>query len=721
MSENINIFLQSFKNVKQTAPNQYICRCPAHFDKRSSLSISYDPKADTIALHCHAGCATADILTEVGKTWADIMPKKEEEEAKPLKRWQINLEAEYRYTDADGNYLYSKLRYEGKRIKYARIVNGELVSSSKGNIPGELYNLPGLKQAISKGKTIYLVEGEKDVGTMRELGLTAVTAGGTGDWKSPFAKHFIGAHDVVIIADNDAPGQELAKKISHDLRDIVYRQHIVTPSAVPHGDVTDWIQDEDGTREKLFELIAGAEQVDASWVGAKGRINPSLLADAVLRYQHVIVVTNPGTKSDQVLWYRNGVYQVLSDREVDIEADRFLPNYVSNPSLLRNTTQMIMVRAKRVHYEDINNDEQYINVRNGLLKIPEFELVEHTPELLSTVQLRCNYDPKAKAPNWERFKHEYCLDEEGNFDEEMYRLDRMKAGIILSSIHGHTAKKAFVQYSSEGNTGKSVDVDTWNDILGPNNVAEVDFKDMATDRWAKGRCWGKRLVAVGDQGRETIQNSDTFKKLTGGDPVSAELKGLQHFNYTFGGVILVSCNHLPVFSDDKGNHMAERLVFLHSRNIIAEDKRDIFLRQKIKTELDGVFNWAMAGLKDYISNGYRLCRCKSSELLMDEYRCRYDTFYSFVRECCDFTGNSSDFITKNDLETEYERYCNANDLTALDKRNIKNVAASHGIVLKRTSTTNVYRGIRFKPEETPVEPQTILGTGFTPLQEKIPF
>ena len=303
----------------------------------------------------------------------------------------------------------------------------------------------------------------------------------------------------------------------------------------------------------------------------------------------------------------------------------------------------------------------------------------------------------------------------------MYRLDRMKAGIILSSIHGHTAKKAFVQYSSEGNTGKSVDVDTWNDLLGPNNVAEVDFKDMATDRWAKGRCWGKRLVAVGDQGRETIQNSDTFKKLTGGDPVSAELKGLQHFNYTFGGVILVSCNHLPVFSDDKGNHMAERLVFLHSRNIIAEENRDIFLRQKIKTELDGVFNWAMARLKDYIDNGYRLCKCKSSDLLMDEYRCRYDTFYSFVRECCDFTGNSSDFITKNDLETEYERYCNANVLTALDKRNIKNVAASHGIVLKRTSTTNVYRGIRFKPEETSLEPQTILGTGFETLQEKIPF
>ena len=724
MAENINVFLQSFKNIKQTAPNQYICRCPAHYDKKASLSIAYNPVEDKIALHCHAGCATADILTEIGKTWADIMPAKEDEPQKPLKQWQINLEAEYRYTDADGKYLYSKLRYEGKNIKYARIVNGEKVASGKGDIPGELYNLVALKEAIEYGRTIYFVEGEKDVGTMRDLGLTAVTAGGTGDWKRSFAKHFIGAHDVVIIADNDAAGQDLAKRVTTDLKDIVFKQRVITPSALKHGDVTDWINDEDGSREKLFEMAEDEDPIYATWVGVKGKaikINPSLLADAVLKYHHVLVAYNPGTKSDQVLWYRGGVYQVHSEREVDIEVDEFLPNYISNPALLRNASQMIMVRAKRVGYEELNSDENYINVRNGLIKVPEFELIEHTPDLLSTIQLRCNYDPWAKAPTWEKFKHEYCLDEEGHFDEEMYRLDRMKAGIILSSFQGHKMKKAFVQFSSEGNTGKSVDVDTWNDMLGPNNVAEIDFKEMATDRWAKGRCWGKRLVAVGDQGREAISNSDTFKKLTGGDPVAAELKGLQHFNYTFGGVILVSCNHLPVFSDDKGNHMAERLVFLHCRNIIPEENRDIFLRQKIKAELDGVLNWAIAGLKDYVNNGYRLSKCKSSDLLMDEYRCRYDTFYSFVRECCEVTGNSSDFITKNDLETEYERYCNANGLTALDKRNVKNVAASHGIVLKRSSSTNVYRGIRFKPDDFLADPQPVAGTGFTPVQEAIPF
>ncbi len=726
MAENINLFLAAFKNVKQTAPDQYICRCPAHYDKKSSLSIAYDQKADKIALHCHAGCATADILAEVGKTWSDIMPTQEDEPKKPLKKWQINLVAEYRYTDADGNYLYSKLRYEGdgiegKEIRYGRVIEGEY-TSGKGGAEAELYNVMALKQAVKQGKTIYYVEGEKDVESLKDLGLTAVTAGGTSDWKKQYVKHFIGAHDIVIIADNDAPGQNLAKKVAADLRNAVFKITVITPSVIKHGDITDWIQDEDGDRNKLFAMIRGADPVYAYWVTDKGKINPSLLADAILEQQHVVVARNPGTKADQVLWYRGGVYHVCSETEVQTECDRYLPPYISNPSTLRQTAQMIVVRAKPVEYDEINADERYINVRNGLIAVPEFKLVPHTPRLLSTVQLCCEYDPSAKAPTWNRFKEDYCKNEDGVLDEEMLRLDRMKAGIILSSIYGYRLKGAFVQYSVEGNTGKSVDCEILTYLLGQENTANVSFQDMSNDRWATGRCWGKRLVVVGDQGKESIKDSSTFKELTGGDSVSAELKGLQHFMYKFRGVILVSCNHLPVFEDDKGDHMSERLNFIHSRNVIEEKDRDIYLRDKLERETSGILNWALEGLKDFIGNGNKLCKCKSSAALMDEYRKRYDTFYAFVTTCCDVTKDKTEYVKKADFEDEYEQYCIANDLTAISKRNIKDRAASQGIVLKYLHGNPVYRGIRFKgdaPQETPQE--TLQGTGFTSVQEAFPF
>lgn len=722
MAENINLFLTAFKNVKQTAPNQWLCKCPAHYDKKSSLSIAYNPSEDKIALHCHAGCATADILTEAGKTWADVNPTKEDEPAKPLKHWQINLVAEYRYTDADGNYLYSKLRYEGdgiegKEIRYGRIIDGEY-TKGKGGADAELYNVMAIQDAIRQDRTIYYVEGEKDVESLKEIGLTAVTAGGTSDWKARYAKHFIGAHDVVIIADNDAPGQKLAKKVETDLRGTVFRITTVTPSALKHGDVTDWLQDEDGDRDKLFAMIRDEDPVLASWVTDKGKINPSLLADAILEQQHVVVARNPGTKADQVLWYRGGVYHVCSETEVQAEVDRYLPAWISNPSTLRQTSQMITVRAKAVEYNKIDADERYINVKNGLITVPEFKLVPHTPSLLSTVQLCCEYDPYAKAPVWEQFKADYCKDEDGILDEEMLRLDRMKAGIILSSIYGYRLKGAFVQYSVEGNTGKSVDCEILTYLLGQDNTANVSFQDMSNDRWATGRCWGKRLVVVGDQGKASIKDSSTFKELTGGDSVSAELKGLQHFMYKFRGVILVSCNHLPVFEDDKGDHMSERLNFIHSRNVIQEADRDIYLRDKLEKEASGILNWALEGLRDFIGNGNKLCRCKSSSALMDEYRKRYDTFYAFVSTCCEVTKNKSDYIKKAEFEDEYERFCIANDLTAIFKRNIKDRAASQGITLRNLHGIQVYRGIRLKSD---VAQEQLAGTGFTTVQETIPY
>lgn len=720
MAENIYSFLSLFRNVKQTGQNQWLCQCPAHYDKKSSLSVSYNTLEDKIALHCHAGCATSDILTEVGRTFADIMPTKEERK-KPLQKWQINLKAEYRYTDADGKYLYSKLRYEGegiegKQIRYGRVIDDKYVPG-KGEIKGELYNLRKMREAVNKGKTIYYCEGEKDVETLRDIGLTAVTAGGTADWRKDFIKHFVGVKDVVILADNDNPGAALAETVANDLRNVVYQIRTVVPSKNNHGDVTDWLLDEGGTAEDLLKLVKSTDPQYAYWSNDKGKVNPSLLADAILSMEHAIVARNPGTKSDQLLWWRHGVYVVSSMTEVEAEVDKYLPAYVSNPTTLQNTAKMLMIRAKAIKYEDINADERYINVRNGLIRVPELELVPHDPQVLSTIQLACEYDPKAKAPVWESFKRDFCRDEDGNVDEEMLRFDRMKGGIILSGLYGHRFKAAFVQYSTEGNTGKSVDCDVYTNMLGFSNVANVSFQEMSDDRWAKGRIWGKRLVIVGDQGRDSIRESKTFKEITGGDPIEAELKGLQHFLYRFTGVILVSCNHLPVFDDDKGDHMAERLRFLHCRNVIEPEDRDEFLRDKLAKERSGILNWALGGLKDFIDNGYKFSRCQSSDALMDEYRCKYDTFYRFIQECCVVTKDDNDSIAKTDFEERYLEFCQREGVTA-SKRNVKDRAVSHGIKLKYLHGYPVYKGICFKDS---LPQGAVAGTGFENYQEEIPF
>ena len=49
---------------------QFMARCPAHNDKRPSLSIK--KVEDKTLLHCFAGCETEDILNSIGLQMKDL-------------------------------------------------------------------------------------------------------------------------------------------------------------------------------------------------------------------------------------------------------------------------------------------------------------------------------------------------------------------------------------------------------------------------------------------------------------------------------------------------------------------------------------------------------------------------------------------------------------------------------------------------------------------------
>ncbi len=52
---------------------KWSARCPAHTDRRPSLSIAEGVDGQVL-LKCHAGCDTAEVLGELDLTWADLYP-----------------------------------------------------------------------------------------------------------------------------------------------------------------------------------------------------------------------------------------------------------------------------------------------------------------------------------------------------------------------------------------------------------------------------------------------------------------------------------------------------------------------------------------------------------------------------------------------------------------------------------------------------------------------
>lgn len=65
--------LARLDRVKQTGPDRWIARCPAHDDRTPSLSIGVRD-SNSVLIHCFAGCPVGDVLAAAGLTFEDFYP-----------------------------------------------------------------------------------------------------------------------------------------------------------------------------------------------------------------------------------------------------------------------------------------------------------------------------------------------------------------------------------------------------------------------------------------------------------------------------------------------------------------------------------------------------------------------------------------------------------------------------------------------------------------------
>lgn len=176
----------------------------------------------------------------------------------PVKPRQV---ATYDYCDEAGQVLYQVVRFEPKDFRQ-RQPNGRGGWRWKmEGVQRVLYRLPAVLEAARTGRTVYVAEGEKAVHALESIGLTATCSpGGAGKWRKVCSDPLKGA-DVVILPDNDEPGQAHAADVAAALQGIARRVRVLMlPDLPPKGDVADWIA-AGGTADALKALADGAADV----------------------------------------------------------------------------------------------------------------------------------------------------------------------------------------------------------------------------------------------------------------------------------------------------------------------------------------------------------------------------------------------------------------------------------------------------------------------------
>lgn len=181
-------------------------RCPAHDDNSPSLSISNGTGDGKVVLQCHAGCATDDVLKAAGLTFSDLFDEQRERIERPAHGLGRAV-ATYPYTDELGELLFEVVRYEPKTFRQRRPDGrGGWINNAQG-VTKPLYRLPAVRAAVAEGRTVFVVEGEKDVEALELVGETATcNPMGAGKWRDHHTEALAGAAEVVIVRDKDAEG-----------------------------------------------------------------------------------------------------------------------------------------------------------------------------------------------------------------------------------------------------------------------------------------------------------------------------------------------------------------------------------------------------------------------------------------------------------------------------------------------------------------------------------
>ena len=242
-----------------------------------------------------------------------------------------------------------------------------------------------------------------------------------------------------------------------------------------------------------------------------------------------------------------------------------------------------------------------VNCENGELQFDyqgNYVLQPHDPDHFLTHKIATTYDPEAECPLYDAFTaHVFhdCMD-----PEEMERhLDEL-LGYILG---GSRWLKTWVLFHGETNTGKSTVLSVLQALLGSACLAqELAAYGAKKNQFAESNLLGMLLLADDDFEKAGSLPDGFLKKISEEKMITSEIKYGGKLAFISRAVPLICANHWPV-TRDVSTAFRERALVFHFPTAFSAAERSDEVRDRMLSELPGILNRCVAGLKRLRSRG----------------------------------------------------------------------------------------------------------------------
>lgn len=386
------------------------------------------------------------------------------------------------------------------------------------------------------------------------------------------------------------------------------------------------------------------------------KVIPSLLAKYIREHENILI--SAGAKP-RIYIYKDppGIYKEYDSNAVKALIQSYIAKFsegIIKRKDVDDTYSLLTAREEKLDENDLNADESVINCENGLLRLKDLQLLPHSPELLSTIQLPLKWSGKpAPTPEWDKFLGNLLPEEE----EREFLLEFM--GIAFSNLNGGELKKALF-LRGKPNCGKSVLFNLIAKLIGGDNTCSIQLQELEKNTHAVPALFGKRLAGSPEAKIKGLCEMDIFKSVTGGDLLYANPKNQTPFNFVYRGIVLFCCNNMPAFEGEKNEAVYSRVAILDCPYSVPAEKQDKNLLSKLYQEREGIFFQAVAALKRFIERGKKIIEPESVRV----NRARLEEDNSPVREffysncvCIEPGAERTSYTTRREIFNTFLGWC----------------------------------------------------------------
>ena len=143
-------------------------------------------------------------------------------------------------------------------------------------------------------------------------------------------------------------------------------------------------------------------------------------------------------------------------------------------------------------------------------------------------------------------------------------------------------------------------------------------------------------------------------------------------------------NQIPKI-DDTSHGWWRRIYILEFLREFSEAEMDVHLTENLKTELSGIFNWALDGYKRLRKNNFIFSKGTSMQNSKQQYKDQSNSVFAFISNYLEKTEEDSRLMLKNTYEL-YVDFCNSEgEKDILTKPEFKRILESSGYTIDNSS------------------------------------